>query len=126
MKNTAKCRNCGTEFSKLKDGKIPTHDFPPPCRSVCRGSGQLPKDDEATPLWKDDPTQEAKDTFAQIRLELLIWGFASVKWIAQLRGEQSGTMECPLCLKQVRFSIAPSNGHCVAKCETEKCISIRE
>lgn len=126
MPAKAQCRNCGAEFSKLKDGKIPTHDFPPPCRSVCRGSGQAPKDDESTPLWKDDASQEAKDTFGQIRLELLIYGFAAVKSLAQLRGDHSGTMECPLCLKQVRFTIAPSNGHCAAKCETPKCIAIRE
>ena len=49
-----KCPECGEEFresdSKFssrnlyrKDGEYitPTHDFPKPCRSVCRGAGQL-------------------------------------------------------------------------------------
>lgn len=36
-----KCSHCGKEFV-LRDGKIPTHDFPVPCRAVCNGSGLEP------------------------------------------------------------------------------------
>lgn len=42
-KTTALCANCGEPFAKLNDGAIPTHDFPKPARSVCRGSGKPPR-----------------------------------------------------------------------------------
>src|SRR3990167_814498 len=45
------CQHCGEKFATLKDGKIPTHDFPRPCRQVCRGSGLEPKSDNS-PLGK--------------------------------------------------------------------------
>jgi predicted RNA-binding Zn-ribbon protein involved in translation (DUF1610 family) len=32
----------GFHLDELRDGDIPTHDFPPPCRAVCPGSGQPP------------------------------------------------------------------------------------
>jgi len=119
------CPHCGKEFSKLKGGKIPTHDFPPPCRSVCRGSGQSPRTKDA-PLWKDDPKQEGRDARKAMRLELLIYGFAAAKALAEMDGEQSGTMECPLCLKQLKFSVAKSNRHMAARCETSGCINMTE
>lgn len=37
MTVTGICSNCG-ERLKLKDGLIPYHDFPKPCRSCCVGS----------------------------------------------------------------------------------------
>jgi endogenous inhibitor of DNA gyrase (YacG/DUF329 family) len=125
-KPTATCPHCGEKFTKLKDGVIPTHDFPRPCRQVCRGSGEQPKQHADTPLWKDDPSQQGRDFFEQARTELLIYGFAVVKQMAVLSGDASGLTTCPLCGKQVRFSIASCNGHCAARCETEKCIHARE
>src|SRR6185437_257307 len=48
------CPNCGETFAELKDGKIPTHDFPRPCRAVCRGSNQQPRHpDDKSLLWCD-------------------------------------------------------------------------
>jgi len=35
-----KCSYCGKKFD-LDILYAPTHDFPPPCRSVCPGSGKL-------------------------------------------------------------------------------------
>src|SRR5690242_7707777 len=88
---TATCPNCGEGFTKLKDGKIPTHDFPKPCRSVCRGTGEPPKAKPGTPLWKDDPAQEGRDFFEQSRDQLLLYGFAVVKQMAVYSGKQSGS-----------------------------------
>lgn len=114
-------------FTKLnKDNCIPTHDYPRPCRQVCRGSGEFPKEDPDTPLWKDDPQQQGKDFFERARRELLLYGFAIVKQMAIFSGSNSGTTDCPLCGKQVRFSIAESNGHCGAACETVGCIKAME
>ncbi len=120
------CPHCGEQFTKLKDGKIPTHDFPRPCRQVCPGSNREPKRKADTPLWKDDPMQEARDIFDGCRLELLIYGFAIVKNIAQIGGQRTGETQCPLCLQKVQYSIAESNGHCAAKCITVGCISAME
>jgi hypothetical protein len=48
------CPNCGEKFSELKDGKIPSHDFPRPCRAVCCGSGQQPRSPSDTSLlWSE-------------------------------------------------------------------------
>jgi ribosomal protein L37AE/L43A len=121
----AECPHCGESFNKLKNGKIPTHDFPKPCRQVCRGSGLDPRDGDA-PLYKDDPAQEGRDFFDRARMELLVYGFAVVKQMALFAGDGSGKTECPLCGKQVKYRIATSNGHCAAKCETENCISAME
>jgi uncharacterized Zn-finger protein len=125
-KPTATCPYCGEKFTKLKDGKIPTHDFPKPCRSVCRGSGEQPKANDDTPLWKDDPTQQGRDFFEAARLELHLYGFAVVKQMAEFSGQNAGVTQCPLCGKQVKFSIAPSNRHCRARCETDECINAQE
>lgn len=125
-KPTATCPHCGEKFTSLKDGKIPTHDFPRPCRQVCRGSGQEPKAHDDTPLWKDDPAQEGRDFFEAARMELLLYGFAVVKGMAERSGQNSGFTACPLCGKQVKYRIAKSNGHCAAKCETTNCISAQE
>jgi hypothetical protein len=122
----ATCRHCGEGFTKLKDGKIVSHDYPKPCRSVCRGSGHPPKEKSESPLWKDDPTQEGRDFYKQARAEILLYGFAVVKEMAAYSGQQSGNMACPLCGNEVRFSIAPSNGHCAARCQTESCINAME
>lgn len=62
----------------------------------------------------------------QMQIELLLVGFALAKEIASLRKLTSGEMPCPLCKKTLRFSIAPSNGHMAAKCETEGCIHAME
>jgi hypothetical protein len=53
-----KCPHCGREYSpQACKPLIPTHDWPPPCRAVCPGSGQIPRNAETDrrPLWKDDP-----------------------------------------------------------------------
>lgn len=123
----ATCPNCGEQFAKIgKDGKIPSHDFPKPCRSVCRGSGQDPKHDPDTPLWKDDSQQEAKDFFDGALTELRLYGFAVVKQMATFAGKSSGTTECPLCGGVVKYRVAESNGHCAAKCERKGCIHAME
>lgn len=62
----------------------------------------------------------------QLRQELLIIGFAVAKEIARIRAQTSGTMKCPLCQKTLRFSLAKSNNHFKAKCETAKCINMQE
>lgn len=122
---TTQCPNCGEEFTKLPGGKIPTHDFPRPCRRVCPGAGQSPRRQNA-PLWKDDPAQQERDFVAAARFELLIYAFAIVKNVAGMRVGNSGTMSCPLCQKTVRYSVSPTNGHCSAKCETADCLSAME
>lgn len=125
-KPTATCPHCGEKFTSLKDSKIVTHDYPRPCRSVCPGSGQQPKMHADTPLWKDDPEQAGRDFFEQARTELMIYGFAVVKQMATLSGKPRGETSCPLCLMDVQYSIASSNGHCAAKCSNAGCINMME
>ena len=62
MEPQVKCPHCGELFGYSKTmtaeicGKIPTHDYPKPCRSVCPGSLQQPRSiEDRRPLWKDDP-----------------------------------------------------------------------
>lgn len=59
-------------------------------------------------------------------MELRLYGFAVVKEIASYRGGGAGTMPCPLCGQVVKYSIAPSNGHCAARCNREGCINAIE
>ena len=55
------CPHCGKLFH-FRDcvyqdvrGLVPTHDFPVPCRAICPGSGQTPRDShDRRPLWKDE------------------------------------------------------------------------
>lgn len=119
------CPHCGDSFRSLKDGNIPTHDFPKPCRTVCRGSGQQPRKKDS-PLWKDKPEQEGIDMLAAARDELVVYGFAVVKHYAEITGQASGELTCPLCLGVVRFSVAKANGHCRAHCKTKGCINVIE
>jgi len=107
------CPHCGEEFSATTGGKIITHDWPRPCRQVCPGSGQLPK-------------QTAADFLDQARFELRLYGFAVAKEMASLLGRQSGTMECPLCQQDMKFSTAPNNGHFRAVCSTLNCVNAME
>ena len=54
-KANLKCPHCGMEYKgKLSNSLVPTHDYPVPARSVCCGSGQIPRsvNDNRT-LWKD-------------------------------------------------------------------------
>jgi hypothetical protein len=74
--------------------------------------------------FKDD--LEYRNYFDQVRLELLTLGFAIIKEMAERLGKTSGNLPCPLCLGSVRFSVAASNGHCHACCETPGCIKISE
>lgn len=62
----------------------------------------------------------------EIRIELLVYGFAAAKRIAELTNRTHGRMPCPLCHKELLFSIAPGNGHMKARCETENCIDTME
>ena len=52
------CPHCGWKFpaSRAQGGLVPTHDYPPPCRSVCPGSKQAPRNplSDRRPLWKDE------------------------------------------------------------------------
>jgi hypothetical protein len=54
-KSQSMCPHCGKIWSGMKD-LIPTHDFPVPCRAVCPGSGQCPRNPltDKRPLWKDE------------------------------------------------------------------------
>ena len=45
------CSYCG-ELLQQKNGVVPHHDFPKPCRMLCRGSGNPPREANE-PLWKD-------------------------------------------------------------------------
>ncbi len=74
---------------------------------------------------KTEPVEPEKQ-IEQLLTELMICGFAVAKEIASLRGQQSGTMACPLCKAPLRFSTAPSNGHFAAGCATKDCINAME
>jgi hypothetical protein len=52
------CPHCGQVFASSAP-LIPTHDWPKPCRQVCPGSGQIPRNPETDrrPLWKDLPKE---------------------------------------------------------------------
>ena len=48
------CPHCGEVFSGMP-ALIKTHDWPRPCRQICPGSGQVPRDpNDRRPLWKDE------------------------------------------------------------------------
>lgn len=47
---------------------------------------------------------------------------ASIKLIRATK-KHSGTIVCPACEKTLYYTVAPSNGHIHAKCETDNCIS---
>lgn len=96
--------------------------FPRPCRSVCRGSGEQPKQHKDTPLWKDDPDQQARDFFEAARMELRIYGFAAAKQMAIFADNSHGEMQCPLCLQKLKWNLSSVNGHFSARCSTEGCI----
>lgn len=54
-----KCPHCGFRYSpdyeKDYDGLVPYHDWPVPCRQVCPGSKQNPRDvNDKRPLWQDE------------------------------------------------------------------------
>ncbi len=52
-----KCPHCGKLYQMAEcTPLIPTHDYPPLCRSVCPGSGQHPRNamSDRRPLWKDE------------------------------------------------------------------------
>ncbi len=73
------------------------------------------------------PTDEQFDEeLKQMVFGLHLAGFAVAKRIAEYRGLTSGTIVCPLCRAHLRFSIAASNGHMRAKCESTKCINMME
>lgn len=77
-------------------------------------------------MGKPRPKATVEETIADVLQELRVYGVVAVKVIAQAKGMQSGTMACPLCQQELRFSIAPSNGHIWAKCSTPRCISAVE
>ncbi len=69
LAEVAKCPHCGETFKveQLRDGLIPTHDFPKPCRSVCRGAGQNPRPLHYTgPLGKDAPSAQVSTADAGV------------------------------------------------------------
>jgi len=79
---------------------------------------------------KNPPTKKPQQTEAefldQVALEFRLYGFAVVKEVATLRGSSRGEMACPLCGQVVKFRVAPSNGHCAARCAREGCINAME
>jgi hypothetical protein len=57
------CPHCGEVFKRHGfSSLIPTHDFPKPCRAVCPGSGQNPRNSltDNRPLWKDLTEEESQ------------------------------------------------------------------
>lgn len=58
------CPHCGEIFTRLTNELIPTHDWPRPCRQVCPGSGQVPRnpDSDKRPLWKDLQSVDQTET----------------------------------------------------------------
>lgn len=59
------CPHCGRLFTQLVKGRlIPTHDHPPPCRAVCPGSGQNPRNSETDrrPLWSGQSNPHLQST----------------------------------------------------------------
>ena len=69
MEPQVKCPHCGELFGysacrkSMIPGKIPTHSFPKPCRSVCPGSLQQPRSiEDKRPLWKnEEPAETASE-----------------------------------------------------------------
>ncbi len=64
MQSNLMCPHCGELFpqSQLVGGRlIPTHDYPRPCRSVCPGTEQNPRNPETDhrTLWKNLPKEGA-------------------------------------------------------------------
>lgn len=43
VETRGRCSHCG-ETMALKDGLLPYHDFPKPCRQLCRGAKMPPVD----------------------------------------------------------------------------------
>lgn len=62
----------------------------------------------------------------EVRTELLFMGFAAAKYFSQLTKRPNGTMECPLCRKELRYFTSEYNGHFRAVCDTENCINAVE
>lgn len=56
------CPHCGQLFTEHCE-QIPTHDYPPLCRSVCPGSGQHPRNpsSDRRPLWNGLPNPHLDD-----------------------------------------------------------------
>jgi hypothetical protein len=75
---------------------------------------------------KPNGKDSVEEHISQLLDELMIVGFAVVKEIATLRKQQSGVMLCPMCGRELRFSIAKSNGHLAAHCKRQGCINIVE
>ena len=67
-----------------------------------------------------------QEQIEQLRMELLVYGFAAAKEIARLRGQASGSMACPLCQQRLVFGTAQCNGHFRAHCSTKDCINATE
>lgn len=60
------CPHCGVLFEcrRLKHGRlIPTHDYPKPCRAVCPGTHQNPRNPETDkrPLWSEAEAEPATE-----------------------------------------------------------------
>lgn len=57
------CPHCGELFPDAAE-LIPTHDYPKPCRSVCPGSRQHPRNPESDrrPLWSGNPNQHIPES----------------------------------------------------------------
>ena len=63
MSDECMCPHCGKVFKindclkvrgDVEEFVVPTHDWPPPCRAVCPGSGQEPRMvSDSRPLGKD-------------------------------------------------------------------------
>ncbi len=75
---------------------------------------------------QQQPRGTPEEQISQMRIELVVMGFAVAKETARLKGELTGTMECPLCQRPLQFSTAPGNGHFRARCATPNCINCGE
>lgn len=61
------CPHCGELFTYAElheRALIPTHDYPRPCRAVCPGSKQHPRnaDSDRRPLWNGETPPTRKDS----------------------------------------------------------------
>lgn len=67
-----------------------------------------------------------EEEIEQIKMELLLFGFAAAKRISQLLNTPDGRMDCPLCGQPLLYSTSRSNGHFRASCSREGCLKAME
>jgi hypothetical protein len=116
------CPHCGEIFKMRSDALIPTHDFPKPCRSVCPGSGQYPRNPKTDrrPLWKDEEKEESEilqDNIAILRnwaignpVEEVRAEAAKAGWTCRVRNADGKSMIGTCDFVTNRFNVTVENG----------------